>query len=178
MLPPPPLPLLQAKAHNVRIVIAWLADKKFLLREKSEYERIRATCCWGIADFFYCMEQFPRYLSDAHVARFIKAGFSVAVAAAAGIAAAATAAAAAAAAADGWQGEAFLSCNVDLCRRAISRGVPLYFVAPKHHPFSHMLAEIQTERANHRFQWCFCDEDFIGRVVMYGKNTPMHVFCI
>ena len=39
-----------------------------------------------------------------------------------------------------------------------------WHIVPNNHHFCHMLLELVTERINPRFQHCFCDEDFVGRV--------------
>ena len=56
-----------------------------------------------------------------------------------------------------------LGCQA-LNAEAHAMGVLRWHIVPKHHYFCQMLLEIVTERINPRFQHCFCDEDFVGRV--------------
>ena len=100
----------------------------------SEHDQIRYMTVDGLARFLRGMKDCDRFATDAEIEMLVGAGRQYNL---------------------GYQA---------LNAEAHAMGVLRVHIMPKNHYFCHMLLELVTERINPRFQHCFCDEDFVGRV--------------
>ena len=107
----------------------------------SEHDAIRAMTVDALARFMHGMKACDRFLDEEEIEMLVHAGRMFNL---------------------GYQA---------LSAEAHGLNVLRWKIVPKFHYFCHMLIEIEQGKINPRFQHCFCDEDFVGRVANICCNV-------
>ena len=107
----------------------------------SQHKKTVAAAVWSLNEFFTGMREADRFLTDAEIDRLEGAG------------------------------KLFCLAYQNLSMHAHRRGVLMWNVVPKMHFFCHIIDDLRKERVNPRFNHCFCDEDFVGRIARIAGVT-------
>ena len=125
-----------AKAHNMRVVSAWLSDECQNSPDmQTRRGRLRASCCFAFANFSFELDTSARHLDDhpLHLQRIVQNGYD------------------------------FIYAYLELNRQAARRRLKRYAVTPKMHAFMHCLDDMQALQYSARYHTCYREEDFVGR---------------
>lgn len=126
-----------AKAHNMRVVSAWLSDECQNSPDiRQPRGRLRASCCFAFANFSFELDISARHLDEhpLHLQRIVQNGYD------------------------------FIYAYLELNRRARRMHLKRYAVTPKLHAFMHCLDDMQALQYSARYHTCYREEDFVGRV--------------
>jgi hypothetical protein len=127
-------PLFNGKAHNTRVVTAFLADLLCSQRADSLHARLVTMCIWALAAFYAAMDAAGDLLSDQEVEDLQSPALE------------------------------FMATYSALARRSLDQGICAWQVVPKYHNTSHLIDDIRSLKINPKAYWCMCDEDFVGRI--------------
>jgi hypothetical protein len=124
-----------AKAHNMRIVCAWLAHATAISPNvRTRRGRLLAASAFALAKFSFeldCSERFP---DPGHLQIMVSFGYD------------------------------FIHTYIAMHNEAASRGLRRYSTIPKLHAFMHCLDDMQLLEHSARYHTCYREEDFVGRV--------------
>ena len=127
-------PEFKIKAHQVRVVAAWLNDE---LNSELEDEDLcsvlhapMAVGMFALASFYFNMDTMPRLLSEEQADEMAQNLETCLLA----------------------HLTPTLTCQLEM-------GLLLFDIRPKFHHMAHMVKDIRSERQNPKFCWCFGDED-------------------
>lgn len=144
-------PCLDGKAHNMRIVTAWLADETQLAADlASPHGQKRAALAYLQGDFLTAIESEVKYLSQDHalLQRILSSGYGM------------------------------LFMLNDLANDMINSRRNLYHITPKFHQFVHLLMDVAHDMINPRTYQGYADEDFVGRIVEIAKMVHRSVISL
>ena len=131
-----------AKAHNMRVVTAWLADECRQSPDARTFQgRLRASCTFALAEFQFLLDCSPRFLDTEPVrlAELVKNGYD------------------------------FLHTYFALHRRAKRLHVKRWPCVPKHHAFMHCIEDMVGLQYSCRFHTCYREEDFVGCIAKIAQ---------
>ena len=134
---------IKAKAHNCRVMIAWLADVTRACGARDGHRGLaRAAAFWALADFCYSSEVCRDWALSEELAKKLHT-----------------------------RGHEFLCSYKVLANLALARREKQYGWKPKLHYFEHMLDTILVERINPTYFWNFAEEDLIGTAIDVASRT-------
>ena len=133
---------LKAKAHNARVMLAWIADVSRAAVVDDDHSRLRATMVWALASLCWTCDSHKDWAVPPAVADRI------------------------------YQlGHAFLASYQALAVWGVGERRRLYAWKPKFHYFEHMLDRIVEEGINFTYLWNYGEEDVIGTAINIASQT-------
>ena len=128
---------LKAKAHNCRVLIAWVSSKCESCADRDgDRGRVRATMAWSLADWCWRVDQHTHWALPVELAETLYQ-----------------------------RSQTFLLTYQFMSKWALSQGKRLYAWKPKHHYFEHLNMTVRRERLNPKFLWNYAEEDLIGSAI-------------
>ena len=125
-------PELKAKAHNCRVLVAWMAGECARFRD-GQNGALRAACTWALARFAWLGDSHDHWkLPEALATEMFDVGHH------------------------------FLQCYKALANQAIRDNKKLWSWKPKLHYYEHFLDILNQEKINYVYLWNFSEEDLIG----------------
>lgn len=133
-----------SKAHNTRILIAWLCDK-FLAWDQadaSDRNKVTGMVLHGLSSMFHLMESSKGIFFQPQVAQQFCAA-----------------------------GERVVSGYLWLARDSTARGLLWWPARPKIHAVCHLISFVRDECRNPKHTGCMADEDVLGQLIRLAKVT-------
>ena len=125
-------PCMKGKAHNVTVVVAWLADFTRNVASATLEDRRMSLTMWSLAELDWIFRAAPTWLEDSHVAEVASARQVLF---------------------DSW---------TQLSSAAALDGKPRWQFLPKFHLVKHILQTAELTRRNPASHWEYLDEHFMG----------------
>ena len=136
-------PEIKAKAHNCRVMLAWMADlTSECSNDGSTHPQLRATAAWALADFCAQCDAHRHWKLSVDLADLLHS-----------------------------QIMSFLYCYKRLATLALANRMPLWAWKPKHHYMEHFADTLKVERLHPRLLWNFAEEDVIGLAIGVASGT-------